>query len=58
MFKDVKSCSVRPSPKFCFCYLFMIDSFLLLDTFEIADLDRIFFVYQEKSCLVDFAGKE
>ena len=50
MFKDVKSCSVRPSPKFCFCYLFMIDSFLSLDAFEIADLDRIFFVYQEQSC--------
>ena len=39
MFKGVKSCSVSLSPKFCFCNLFMINPFLSLDTFDIADLD-------------------
>ena len=60
MFKGVESCSVSPSPKFCFCNLFMINPFLSLDTFDIADLDSIqeISLYIKNSSRGDFADKE
>ena len=60
MFKGVKSCSVSLSPKFCFCNLFMINPFLSLDTFDIADLDSIQEIsfHIKKSSRGDFADKE